>query len=55
MFIFNLNTTDEKQRFRRSKNQLTRMGMIFFALEIFFGIEMALVIPILLKLNISEK
>jgi hypothetical protein len=44
---------DEKSRL--SKFQLIRMGLINFGIELLFSIEVALTVPILLKLQVSEK
>jgi hypothetical protein len=39
----------------RSKFQLFRMGFSYFGIELLFSIEVALAVPILLKLKVSEK
>jgi hypothetical protein len=31
------------------------MGMVYFGIELLFSIELALTVPILLKLKVSEK
>ena len=44
---------DEKPN--RTKLQLARMGMVYFGIELLFSLEIALTIPILSKLKVSEK
>jgi len=40
---------------KRSILQLFKMGSVYFGIEMLFSIEMALTVPILLKLRVSEK
>jgi hypothetical protein len=39
----------------RTKVQLTKLGLVYFGIELLFSIEVALTIPILLKLKVSER
>ena len=39
----------------RTKFQLARMAMVYFGIELLFSLEIALTIPILAKLKVSEK
>jgi hypothetical protein len=40
---------------KRSILQLFKMGSVYFGIEMLFSIEMALTVPILLKLKVSER
>jgi solute carrier family 45 protein 1/2/4 len=52
----NVNNSAHKvqEKPRRSKLQLFKMGSVYFGIEMLFSIEMALTVPILLKLKVSE-
>jgi hypothetical protein len=45
---------DEAQE-KRSVLQLFRLGMIYMGVELLFSIEIALTVPIMLKLKVSEE
>jgi hypothetical protein len=52
--------TDSQEPFdmtkpKRSLWTLTRIGFVFFGIEMIFSIEIALAVPILLKLKVSEE
>jgi hypothetical protein len=48
-------TISKDEKPNRSLIQLARMGMVYFGIEMMFSIEIALTVPILLKLKVSEK
>lgn len=45
--------SDEKPK--RSLFTLTRIGMVYFGIEVLFSLEIALTVPILLKLKVPEE
>ena len=40
---------------KRSLFTLSRIGMVYFGIELIFSLEIALAVPILLKLKVPEK
>jgi hypothetical protein len=46
---------DEDERPNKSFRTLLRIGMVYFGIEMIFSIEVALAVPLLLKLKVSEE
>ena len=46
---------EELQKPKRSLFTLARMGIVYFGIEVLFSLEIALTVPILLKLKVPEQ
>ena len=44
---------DEKSN--KSTQELFKLGLVYFAIELLFSIEIALTVPLMLKLKVSEE
>ena len=53
MTYLNFFLKDEKPSLK--KILLIRMGLLYFGIELLFSIEVAMTVPILLKLNVPEE
>ncbi len=50
-----VNASPDVEKPNKSKLELFRYGLIYFVIELMFSIEVALTVPLMLKLQVSEE